>query len=68
MGYRAAGGRGGEVGMPQNIMRMLSAVIWPDRFKFASYGPVRGCLVCMGANYSDFIVLLYMHYEQYIIM
>ena len=32
---------GGEVGVPQNIMRAFCAVIWPDHFKFASYGPVR---------------------------
>ena len=31
---------GGGVGMPQNIMRVFCAVIWPDHFKFASYGPV----------------------------
>ena len=30
---------GGEVGVPQNIMRALCAVIWPNHFKFASYGP-----------------------------
>ena len=30
---------GGEVGVPQNIMRALCAVIWPDHFKIASYGP-----------------------------
>ena len=34
------GGGGGEVGVPQNIMRALCAVIRPDHFKFASYGPV----------------------------
>ena len=27
------------MGMPQNIMRALCAVIRPDHFKFASYGP-----------------------------
>ena len=31
-------GRGG-VGVPQNIMRALCAVVRPDQFKFASYGP-----------------------------
>ena len=31
---------GGEVGMPKDIMRVLWAVIRPDHFKFASYGPV----------------------------
>ena len=25
--------------MPQNFMRVLRAVIRPDHFKFASYGP-----------------------------
>ena len=35
-------GGGREVGVPQNIMRALCAVIWPDHFKFASYGPVLG--------------------------
>ena len=25
---------------------------------------IHGCLVCMGTNYPDFIVLLHMHYEQ----
>ena len=45
LGYRVAcgwvGGEGGkgEVGVLQNIMRALCAVIWPDQFKFASYGP-----------------------------
>ena len=34
----ACGGR--KVGVPQNITRMLFAVIWPDHFKFASYGAV----------------------------
>ena len=33
LGYRAACG-GGEVGVPQNIMHMLCAVIRPDHFKF----------------------------------
>ena len=27
------------MGVPRNIMRALCAVIWPDHFKFASYGP-----------------------------
>ena len=27
------------MGVPQNIMRALCAVIRPDHFKFASYGP-----------------------------
>ena len=36
---------GGEVGVPQNIMRALCAVIRPDHFKFASYGPV--CLALL---------------------
>ena len=30
---------GGEVGVPQKIMHALCAVIRPDQFKFASYGP-----------------------------
>ena len=30
---------GGKVGVPKN-MRALCAVIRPDHFKFASYGPV----------------------------
>ena len=29
-----------EVGVPQNVMRVLCAVIRPNHFKFASYGPV----------------------------
>ena len=33
-----AGPPRGKVGMPQNIMRALCAVIRPDHFKFASYG------------------------------
>ena len=33
---------GGEVGVPRNIMRALCAVIRPDHFKFASYGPELG--------------------------
>ena len=36
----AAGRWGGAVGVPQDIMRALCAAIWPDHFKFASYGPV----------------------------
>ena len=32
---------GGEVDMPRKIMRALCAVIRPDHFKFASYGPAR---------------------------
>ena len=27
------------MGVPQNIMRALCAVVRPDHFKFASYGP-----------------------------
>ena len=27
------------MGVPQNIMRALCAVMQPDHFKFASYGP-----------------------------
>ena len=27
------------MGVPQNIMRALCAVMRPDHFKFASYGP-----------------------------
>ena len=38
LGYRVACG-GREVSVSQNIMRALCAVIWPDHFKFASYGP-----------------------------
>ena len=34
-------GGGGEVGVPQNIMHALCAVIRPNQFKFASYGPVK---------------------------
>ena len=30
---------GGEMGVPQNIMHALCAVMRPDQFKFASYGP-----------------------------
>ena len=33
------GGGGREVGVSQNIMRALCALILPDHFKFASYGP-----------------------------
>ena len=32
------------MGVPQNIMRALCAVIRPDHFKFASYGPA-GCVL-----------------------
>ena len=35
-----AGEGGGEVGVPQNIMRALCVVIRPNHFIFASYGPV----------------------------
>ena len=31
-----------QLGVPQNIMRAHCAVIRPDHFKFASYGPVIG--------------------------
>ena len=40
MGGGGGEGGKGEVGVLQNIMRALCAVIWPDQFKFASYGPV----------------------------
>ena len=37
--YISGGVWEGEVGVPQNIMRALCAVVRPDQFKFASYGP-----------------------------
>ena len=41
-GWITGGGCGGkEVGVPQKIMSALCAVIQPDHFKFASYGPVK---------------------------
>ena len=33
-------GGGGDVGVAQNIKRAHCAVLRPDHFKFASYGPV----------------------------
>ena len=38
-GGGGGGGGGGKVGVPQNIMHTLRAVIRMDHFKFASYGP-----------------------------
>ena len=38
---------GGKVGVPKNIMRALCAVIRPDHFKFASYGPSVEFLLCI---------------------
>ena len=45
------GGEGGEGGVSQNIMRTLCAVIRPDHFKFASYGPAHW----KGHSWSDHI-------------
>ena len=39
LGYREACGGWGGGRMLQNIMHALCAVIRPDHFKFASYGP-----------------------------
>ena len=46
LGYRGWHVGGGEVGVPQDIMRALCAVTRPDHFKFASYGPAQAMYVC----------------------
>ena len=53
MGGGGGGGGGGvgeEVGVTQNIMRALCAVVRPDHFKFASYGPGQ-CRSSTGRNH-----------------
>ena len=41
------------MGVPQNIIRALCAVIRPDHFIFASYGPV-SLAVCLSNDQHDF--------------
>ena len=43
------------MGVPQNIMRTLFAVIWPDHFKFASYGAVTA-LKCYSSGSIEILV------------
>ena len=44
---------GGEVGVPQTIMRALCAIIRPDHFKFASYGPDLGSSASFSSPFSS---------------
>ena len=42
------------MGLPQKIMRAHCAVIRPDHFKFASYGPGKEAIVIIFLLYSGY--------------